>query len=93
MARTAAQTTFEAPNGRTYWIRRVPPKKRLPGIAGAWPPDGWICAPDGEERILNATRPTIADAIAHATGIGMDQPWITRTAQELEEKVGAGASR
>lgn len=89
MARTPPEVTFEAPDGRTFWIRRIPPKKRMPGVASGWPPEGWVCAPEGENRDLNATRPTIADAIAHATGIGIDQPWIVSTARALEERVGA----
>lgn len=83
--------TFEAPDGRKYWIRRVPPGKSLPGAGAAWPPSGWVCAPEGVEHDLNATRPTIEDAVSHATGIGIDQPWIAEITAELTKKAGAAA--
>jgi len=86
MAKTPPEILFEAPNGDRYWIRRVMPRKRKPGIASAWPPDGWLCAPEGQKRNLNATRPTALDAIAHATGIGVDQPWTVKTARDIEAR-------
>jgi hypothetical protein len=85
MARAGTTKTFETPDGRPFWIRRIPPGKQMTGAAIAWPPQGWVCAPEGVEHDLNATRPTIADAIAHATGIGVDQPWIASISAELEQ--------
>lgn len=89
MARTPPTHTFQTPDGRTFWIRRVPPGKPMPGASAGWPPSGWVCAPEGVEHDLNATRPTIEDAVAQATGIGIDQPWIFTISEELAERAGA----
>lgn len=76
--------TFETPDGRRFTIRYQSGGKRRPGIAGAWPPTGWICAPEGQELDINATRPDVRDAIAHATRIGPDQPWLVELADRLD---------
>lgn len=89
MARTEATHTFQTPDGRSFWIRRVLPGKPLPGSGAAWPPSGWVCGPEGVEHDLNATRPTIQDAVAHATGIGIDQPWIAEVTADLDARARA----
>ena len=89
MARTAVIHTFETPDGRRFGISRVRPGKPMAGASAGWPPNGWICAPEGVEHDLNATRPTIEDAIAHATGIGIDQPWIASVGAEVRETAGS----
>lgn len=89
MARTIPTQTFDTPDGRRFWLRHIPPGKPMAGASAGWPPTGWVCAPEGVEHDLNATRPTIQDAVAHATGIGVDQPWIAEISGELAEKAGA----
>jgi hypothetical protein len=53
---------IQTSDGRRFWLRR----ERA----------GWICAPAGVTLDHNASRPTAAEAITLATGIGPEAPWV-----------------
>jgi hypothetical protein len=64
---------IETEDGRRFWLRRER--------------GGWICAPDGVELDHNAVRPTAAEAITLATGIGPEAPWV-REQERLAAEAG-----
>lgn len=86
MARRADPITFQTPDGRSFWIRFEAGGKHLLGAAAGWPPRGWICAPEGQSLPVNATRPDVRDAIAHATRVGPDQPWLIHLAERVRRQ-------
>jgi hypothetical protein len=46
---------------------------------------GWICGPPGAELDHNAVIPSLRDAIALATGIGPEAPWVAEQVRRVIE--------
>jgi hypothetical protein len=44
---------------------------------------GWVCAPPGAGPDPNAVVPALRDAIALATGIGPDAPWVSEQVRRI----------
>ena len=91
MAEGKKTVSFETTDGRSFWVRFEPGGKHGKGAAAPWPPRGWICAPEGQSLGINATRPDLRDAIAHATRVGPDQPWVVEVAERVQREAGPAA--
>ena len=86
IATLTARADFETAI-RDMWIRGAPliGATAAFGMAREMGRDPSDTSLDTAWQALNATRPTVADAVAHATGIGVDQPWIASISAELEQ--------